>query len=80
MAPHIEIGAQSQLPVVTTIIRYHKSGDTDALDNALLSLLAMRGCIVMPLIAAQDLSKDHKERLGSAWLVLTRGTRIISPS
>ncbi|WP_434715340.1 glycoside hydrolase family 99-like domain-containing protein [Paraburkholderia sp. A3RO-2L] len=53
----------SALPVVTTIIRFHKNGDLELLENALLCLLAMRDCIVRPLIAAQDLSEQQKGAL-----------------
>lgn len=45
-------------PVVTTIIRFHKSGDLSELKNALYCLYAMKDCVVIPLIAAQDLDSD----------------------
>lgn len=45
------------LPIVTTIIRFHKSGDLELLRNALCCLAAMHECLVRPLIAAQDLAE-----------------------
>jgi lipopolysaccharide biosynthesis protein/glycosyltransferase involved in cell wall biosynthesis len=43
---------------VSTIIRFHKSGSLDLLQNALYSLLAQGGCNVHPIIAAQDLTDE----------------------
>ena len=51
------------LPHVTTIIRVHKNANLNIMMNALLSLLAQQGCIVTPLIAAQDLSDIQKNQL-----------------
>lgn len=51
------------IPVVTTIVRFHKSGDFSLLRNALLSLLSMQDCFVTPHIAAQDLTDSQKEEL-----------------
>lgn len=51
--------AQKQLPEVTTIIRYHRSGDMGLLKNALYSLAAMQDCIVVPFIATQDLDEEQ---------------------
>jgi len=48
---------------VTTIIRFHKNAQFDVLEKALLSLLAMRSCVVQPYIAAQDLSDNQKATL-----------------
>lgn len=53
-------------PLVTTIIRFHKSADLDELKNALYCLYAMKDCVVIPLIAAQDLSKQQIEALENA--------------
>jgi hypothetical protein len=55
--------AQASLPIVTTIIRFHKSGDLALLRDALCSLAAMRDCNVKPLIAAQDLSDTQAHAL-----------------
>jgi lipopolysaccharide biosynthesis protein/glycosyltransferase involved in cell wall biosynthesis len=44
-------------PVISTIIRFHQSGDRTLLQNALFSLLAQHDCIVQPIIAIQDLSE-----------------------
>lgn len=52
-----------RLPVVTTIIRIHKSADFELLRNALCCLAAMRNCISVPLIAAQDLSPAQSQAL-----------------
>lgn len=48
---------------VTTIIRFHKSGEFHELNNALCCLLAMADCQVIPYIAAQDLEEDQKAKL-----------------
>jgi len=57
----------SKLPktksVVTTIIRFHKSAEINELRNALYCLSAMMDCVVIPHIAAQDLSKQQIEAL-----------------
>ncbi len=58
-----ESQTDTQLPRVTTIIRFHKNAQFAQLQNALLSLLAMRGCVVQPYIAAQDLSEQQKQTL-----------------
>ncbi len=50
-------------PVVTTIIRFHKSANINELRNALYCLAAMMDCIVIPSIAAQDLSEQQIEGL-----------------
>jgi len=55
----------NDLPIVTTIIRFHKSGDIQLLRNALGCLAVMHNCICVPLIAAQDLSVAQKEELNS---------------
>jgi lipopolysaccharide biosynthesis protein/SAM-dependent methyltransferase len=60
--------AESELPVVTTVIRYHKSGDLNLLSHALGCLVSMRNCICVPLIATQDLSSELIDKL-SALLV-----------
>jgi hypothetical protein len=51
------------LPVVTTIIRFHHSADLAILKNALHCLLAMQECVVVPLIAAQDLDEQQQSAL-----------------
>lgn len=51
------------LPVVTTIVRFHQNADFRLLNNALLSLFSQDDCIVQPLIAAQDLSEKQLENL-----------------
>jgi hypothetical protein len=53
----------SQLPQVTVIIRIHKDGNLSLLENALGCLCAMQNCICLPLIAAQDLTKEQADRL-----------------
>jgi lipopolysaccharide biosynthesis protein len=40
---------------VSTIIRFHRSGDMKLLQNALYSLLAQTDCVVQPVLAVQDL-------------------------
>jgi lipopolysaccharide biosynthesis protein/SAM-dependent methyltransferase len=52
-----------RLPAVTTIIRIHKSADFELLRDALCCLAAMRNCICVPLIAAQDLSPEQSHEL-----------------
>ncbi|SIQ32051.1 glycoside hydrolase family 99-like domain-containing protein [Aquipseudomonas alcaligenes] len=47
-------------PKVTTIIRFHRTGNLEQLKNALYSLAAMRNCEVTPLVTAQDLSDAQK--------------------
>jgi hypothetical protein len=54
-----------RLPVVTTIVRIHKSADFELLRNALCCLVAMRNCICVPLIAAQDLSREQSQALAT---------------
>jgi len=63
IAPPDTLEQNEQLQVVTTIIRFHKSATLDELENALLSLYAMSDCIVVPHIAAQDLSEQQKAQL-----------------
>jgi lipopolysaccharide biosynthesis protein len=58
--------ANSQaLPEVTTIIRFHKSGELNELKNALFCLCVMQDVRVTVLIAAQDLDKETKEKLNA---------------
>ncbi len=56
---------ENNLPEVTTIIRFHKSANLDELENALFSLATMEDVIVKPLIAAQDLDEEMKDKLVS---------------
>lgn len=49
----------NMLEEVTTIVRFHKSGNLFLLKNALLSLLAQVNCIVNILLTLQDLSKEQ---------------------
>jgi 2-polyprenyl-3-methyl-5-hydroxy-6-metoxy-1,4-benzoquinol methylase len=51
------------IPLVTTIIRYHKSGELNLLRRAVGCLNAMDNCICIPLIAAQDLSAEQSRSL-----------------
>ena len=51
--------------VVTTIIRFHKSGNFSELKNALFCLYAMNNCVVIPSIAAQDLDPDQISELNN---------------
>lgn len=65
---HTYLAPASDLPVearhaVTTVIRFHKSGDLPSLRGALYCLLAMQDCLVRPLIAAQDLSERQRGEL-----------------
>lgn len=53
----------SDKPVVTTIIRFHQSGDLNLLKNSLSCLAAMQDCICNPLIAAQDISEEVNGKL-----------------
>jgi lipopolysaccharide biosynthesis protein len=50
-------------PIVTTVIRFHKSGDIQLLSNALYCLAAMQGCRVTPLVVTQDLSEFQSIQL-----------------
>lgn len=56
---HPSVMPLNKLPVVTTIIRFHKSADIDTLKNALYCLATMQECVVVPLIATQDLSEEQ---------------------
>ena len=47
-------------PEISTIIRFHKKGELKELERALLCLLVMKNCRVIPCIAAQDLSDTQK--------------------
>lgn len=53
----------SEKPLVTTIIRFHKSASFQELNIALNCLYSMIGCTVIPLVAAQDLSAEQIEKL-----------------
>ncbi len=53
-------------PKLTTILRFHKSGDLALLKDALYCLAAMRECVVVPWIAAQDLSDSQQAELKEA--------------
>ena len=62
------VAAQSQRinvkkPVVTTVMRFHKSANLSELKNALYCLYAMKDCVVIPLIAAQDLNEQQTDDL-----------------
>ncbi len=63
--------ADIKKPVVTTIIRFHKTADFNELKNALYCLSAMSDCVVIPLIAAQDLSMQQIEALENTLLGFT---------
>ena len=48
---------------ITTIVRFHKNGNFEELERALLCLLSMEDCIVLPYIAAQDLDANQRAQL-----------------
>lgn len=50
---------------VSTIIRFHRSGDMKLLQNALYSLLAQTDCVVQPILAVQDLPEPMLAELQS---------------
>lgn len=50
-------------PRVTTILRFHKRARLEDLRRALSCLYVMRHCVVIPLIAAQDLDADQTAAL-----------------
>lgn len=52
-----------ELPRVTTILRIHKRGSLSELMRAISCLYVMRDCIVIPLIAAQDLDATQTAEL-----------------
>ncbi len=52
-------GADTNLPNVTTVVRFHRGGDLNLLQRALFCLAAMDGCNVTPFVAAQDLSPEQ---------------------
>jgi len=54
---------QSKMPIVTTIIRFHKTADLNELRHALYCLYAMQNCVVVPLIAVQDLTQQQLDAL-----------------
>lgn len=65
---HCFVAAKSQStnnekPLVTTVIRFHNSANFLELKNALYCLYSMRDCVVIPLIAAQDLSEQQISEL-----------------
>ncbi|AYM97604.1 hypothetical protein EAG14_17750 [Acidovorax sp. 1608163] len=53
----------SSMAEVTTVIRFHKSGDIQLLSNALYCLAAMQDCKVTPLVATQDLNELQYSQL-----------------
>jgi len=46
------------IPIVSTVIRFHKNGKYDLLERALFSLATQASCIVQPLIMLQDLNEE----------------------
>jgi len=54
---------QGELPTVTTIVRFHKSGCLEELRCALSCMYVMQDCVVVPLIAAQDLDEQQTAAL-----------------
>lgn len=48
---------------VTTVIRFHKTGDIQLLSNALYCLAAMQDCRVTPLVVTQDLNEFQHSQL-----------------
>jgi len=57
--------SHANLPIVTTVIRIHGGGDIGLLANALGCLAAMRNCICIPMIAAQDFTEEQTSVLSS---------------
>lgn len=58
-----DLNVTEDIPIVTTILRFHRGANYGLLNNALLSLLSQADCIVQPLIATQDLSDEQVEHL-----------------
>jgi lipopolysaccharide biosynthesis protein len=61
----------SELPKITTIVRFHKLSDINELKNALLCLAAMDSCIVIPFIAAQDLDKKMRSKVEELLIIFS---------
>ncbi|GAD20702.1 glycoside hydrolase family 99-like domain-containing protein [Acidovorax sp. MR-S7] len=61
LCPHT--AQRHELPQVTTIVRFHKRGRLDDLMRAISCLYVMQDCIVIPLIAAQDLDAAQTAEL-----------------
>lgn len=61
LRPHT--AQRHELPRVTTIVRFHKRGRLDELMRAISCLYVMQDCIVIPLIAAQDLDATQTAEL-----------------
>lgn len=61
LRPHT--AQRHELPRVTTIVRFHKRGHLDELMRAISCLYVMQNCIVVPLIAAQDLDAAQTAEL-----------------
>lgn len=51
--------SDASLPTVTTIVRFHQKAQLHELRSAISCLNVMEGCVVVPLIAAQDLDDAH---------------------
>ncbi|EER61945.1 Methyltransferase type 12 [Acidovorax delafieldii 2AN] len=61
LPPHS--AGQGELPTVTTIVRFHKGGRLEELRCALSCMYVMQDCVVVPLIAAQDLDEQQTAAL-----------------
>ena len=53
----------AERPVVTTIVRFHRSARIEELRSAIACLYTMEDCTVVPLIAAQDLDEAQADAL-----------------
>jgi lipopolysaccharide biosynthesis protein len=63
VAPNDSYIDGTDLATVMTIVRVHARADLNELENALLCLLAMRDCVVVPYVAAQDFSEEQRREL-----------------
>ena len=52
-----------EMPIVTTIIRFHTNADFRLLKNALFSLSTQENCVVQPYLAVQDLTPPQLDTL-----------------
>ncbi len=55
--------ARADWPVVTTIVRFHGKARIEELRSAISCLYTMQDCVVVPLIAAQDLDQAQMAAL-----------------
>lgn len=66
----VDIGPEALAPHISTIVRFHTTGDENSLMDALYCLASQRDVVVQPMIMGQDISDAQMNRIKTAFAII----------